>query len=138
MLSRKGITPVIAVVMLVLIVVSLVGGIFIWLQGVMDETQEGLGEEITGETEAMAKDASIDHVSCDDDGNVDEIYIRNEGSMDLEDGDISVYIGGSREGGFPDNGDLEPGGVESMDITEVVGSTVEITGPGATADSEDC
>lgn len=130
MLSKKGITPVIAVVMLVLIVVTLVGGIFIWLQTMVDETGEDISDHVRGETDAMGKNAVID--GCSD----DNVYIRSTGTNPIQEGEIAVYVNGTHEDDIPIQGEGEIDTGIYTYSTELPGE-VRITGPGF-EDIEDC
>jgi len=86
---RKGITPVIAMILLILIVVAL-GGVFAawttrsWEQ--LGETGEQQIQQVSGQ---LQRSITIDTVDCSDPGTV---YVRNSGSVDITCAEMSVYI----------------------------------------------
>jgi len=88
---RKGITPVIAVVLLLMITVALLGFAFIWFQGVWESVAESTEESVVSEVSRMAQTIKIDNVLP---GNVDvsRIYIRSTGSQSIDVTDITVYV----------------------------------------------
>ena len=86
---RKGITPVIAIILLVLIVVAL-GGVFAaWMSRSMGTLTKTGQEQITKTAEQLQKSISIDEVSCTASGT---IYLRNTGTVNITCSEINVYV----------------------------------------------
>lgn len=52
---KKGITPVVAVIMLLLIVISLVGGMFVWMRRTMGGVQRTVGNQTQQQAEQIGK-----------------------------------------------------------------------------------
>ena len=75
----KGITPVIAIILLMLITISMVGFAFVWFNRVTSE----IGGEITTQTQATVAQAqtkvTIDNIDVAN----DMVYIRNSGSIGI-------------------------------------------------------
>ncbi len=85
---RKGITPVIAMILLILIVVAL-GGVFAaWTT----RTWESLGEsgeaQVGAVTETLSNSITIDNVDC----NGQIVYVRNTGTGYLNCTEIGLYV----------------------------------------------
>lgn len=72
---KKGVTPVVAVIMLLLIVISLVGGIFVWMRGTMGKLTEKGTEEVT--SQLKKSDQTIAIQSVDKPNN--NIYVKHTG-----------------------------------------------------------
>ncbi len=76
---KKGISPVIAIVMLLLIVVVMVGGVFAWMTGMQDDIEGAGDEQVAAIVEEASGYVRIIDVSCDDDGDyAKHIWIRND------------------------------------------------------------
>jgi len=85
---KKGITPVIAMILLILIVVAL-GGVFAaWtmrtFKGVQGSGEEQI-EQISGQ---LQKSVVIDNVNCEK----NLIYIKNTGSVNVTKSELGVYV----------------------------------------------
>ena len=76
---KKGITPVIAMILLLLIVVSLAGGFMIWINSTWGILQNTASEDISTQIEQQQKKIRIEN--CDIVN--DEIVIKNMGSADI-------------------------------------------------------
>lgn len=85
---KKGITPVVAIIMLLLIVISLVGGMFVWMRRTMGGVQKTVGNQTEQQTKKMTQTVSIEAINCGD----GEIYVRNTGSSSIPKGDLSVFV----------------------------------------------
>ena len=93
---RKGITPVIAMILLILIVVAL-GGVFAaWTTRTWETLGEAGEEQIETVTEQLQQSITLDTINCDDNGYTvaggdAHIYVRNMGNNDITAADLSVY-----------------------------------------------
>lgn len=89
----KGITPVIAMILLILIVVAL-GGVFAaWTTRTSETLFESGTEQVETVTGQLQKSITIDSVDCTGTGFV---YIRNMGTQPLDSAtELSVYVGGA-------------------------------------------
>ncbi|MFP4046057.1 MAG: hypothetical protein ACLFS3_03280 [Candidatus Aenigmatarchaeota archaeon] len=110
--------------MLLLIVLSLLGGLFVWMNRTVGGLQGLVGNETEQQGEKMAKTVRIDSVSCSD----DSVYVRNTGSVDLASGDVSVYVNGGLEGNNTDS--INAGSTAEITATVSNGDTVTVTSPG--------
>lgn len=84
----KGITPVIAIILLLLITISMVGFAFIWFQRVAQTATSAADTQLAGQLNRQAQIASIDNI--DDTNN--NITIRHSGTASMSTSDIAVYL----------------------------------------------
>jgi flagellin-like protein len=90
---RKGITPVIAMILLILIVVAL-GGVFAaWTTRTWETLGERGEEQIETVTEQLQKSIAIDAIDCTN----GDIYVRNMGNQDIAQAEISVYLDDAKD-----------------------------------------
>ena len=90
--KRKGITPVIALVLLLMMTVAAAGMAYIWFQDVQQETQDTVSDSLAERTGQMAGAVSIDAVY--EDADVTQVAIRNTGSTTFATA-VVVYAGAS-------------------------------------------
>lgn len=100
--SLKGISPVIAIILMVMITVVLVAFAYSWLQDTVEDTTENTGE-ILSNTEKMNQKVSITTAyRCDDDGDDNdnggyvcfELKALSTNSYSVEMDDTTYYING--------------------------------------------
>ncbi len=90
-MKRKGVTPVIAVIMLLLIVIVLVAGVFAWMT-MMQEDVERMGEEEMERFIDQAREyITFDTHNCEGD-NITAIYLRNRADVEFHEDEIDLYI----------------------------------------------
>lgn len=105
---RKGITPVIAIVLLLMITVGVTGAAYVWIKQVQEQTQAGIEAGIAEQTAAMQARLSIDSIWENTNGDI-SFMLRNSGSYTYtsdDTGDFKHYmndapIGGSCDMGVP-------------------------------------
>lgn len=90
MIARKGITPVIAIVLLLMMTVAAAGMAYVWVTGVQQETQNAVSESMRERTAQMGGGITIDAVY--EDNNVTTVAIRNTGSITFT-GPVKVFAG---------------------------------------------
>ena len=61
-MNKKGITPVIAIVLLLMLAVASVGIVSYWLSSTQRQAQTGMSEQIERQTEQMAAAIEIDNI----------------------------------------------------------------------------
>lgn len=88
--SRKGITPVIALVLLLMMTVAAAGMAYVWFMSVQEETQTTVQESLSERTGQMAGAVTIDAVY--ETGNVAYVAVRNTGSVTYTN-NVLVYVG---------------------------------------------
>lgn len=130
----KGITPVIATIMLLLITISLVGFAYTWFstiwQGVATSTQNATETQIR----TMGQKVVIDNAAS---GN---IVVRNAGTYNIPWSSMTVYINSVYKNvRYPPAvtqdcnwsfSDIAPGGTIRIDCSCTSGDDVKVTAPG--------
>ena len=85
-MMKKGITPVVTTILLLLIAVVVIGLAFVFFQRVMTNVTDNAGNQINQSTSNMGKLISIDNV------NATAVVVRNIGSSVISTSDIGVYV----------------------------------------------
>ncbi|MCJ7478995.1 MAG: hypothetical protein MUP63_02345 [Candidatus Nanohaloarchaeota archaeon QJJ-7] len=106
---RKGITPVVAMILLLMMTVAAAGAAFAWTQGIITGQQEDVETEL--DTEITVRD-----MQCASDGTVD-FFLDNTGSATVSaNNTVSVYLYSVSTGDLVNTtdtsrqgGDMEPG-----------------------------
>jgi len=141
-ISKKGITPVIAMILLILIVVSL-GGVFAaWTTRTWQSVQEKGTGQIEKTTESLQKGVIIDNIDCTN----GKVYVRNTGPAKTPVSEISVYINDSLIAGHWNNtsggalSEINPEelGVFNTTYTNITGPVRISVGAGVQDSSDKC
>ncbi|MCK5474000.1 MAG: hypothetical protein KAI53_01220 [Candidatus Aenigmarchaeota archaeon] len=91
--ERKGITPIIAIVLLLMMTVAAFGLTFVWVQSTQQDLQENIGKDIKSVTDMNAAQFSIESI-YNDTGNI-SIVVRNTGRYTFPDATLfTVYLNG--------------------------------------------
>lgn len=126
---KKGISTVIAVVLLLLITVGIVWTVYTWLTGTMTTVTGGTGEAIEKQTEMLTTDFMIVAAGYAG-GNNCEVSISNTGTRDIDLSKIKVYVKGVEQSITNGNtGTLSPGNtatIEFQNSTAVCGEVVRV------------
>ncbi len=86
----KGITPVIALILLLLITISLVGFAFIFFNRLMKSVTESTESEIENQLTMQAKKIKIDNIAKNPSNTT--IYVRNIGTALINSSELTVYL----------------------------------------------
>lgn len=92
----KGITPVIAIILLLLITISMVGFAFVWFTRMAETASEAGTSALTDTTTKMATQIRIDNAVQTADST--SITIRNTGSQTVKYSDLVFYVNGVQRG----------------------------------------
>jgi len=88
----KGITPVIAVILLLLITISLVGFAFVWFSKMTQQTTSSIGTQVQTQTDNTGKRVIIDTATA---GTPGHIYIRSLGTQPIDMlNEVGIYVNG--------------------------------------------
>jgi flagellin-like protein len=126
----KGITPVIAIVLLLMITISMVGFAFIWFSRMMETTTNQTTASTQQQMSQMSKTIRIDNAPAG--GSID---VRNTGSSSIAVSELSVYINNAAPtcnwGGTTT---LAPGATASCTPNPActAGQSVKVVAPGNT------
>jgi flagellin-like protein len=128
----KGITPVIAIVLLLLITISMIGFAFVWFGRVTSIVTNQTEEQLTGQTQQLAKTVRIEAVTSS------QVTVRNTGTSTIAAGELKAFINGAADGGC-DAVTVAPGGVQTCTLVGVcnAGNVMKVTAPG-NSDAVNC
>lgn len=119
----KGITPVVAIILLLLIVIAMTGFAFMWFtrmtSGVANQTEEQIQQQMT----SASKKVSIDSASSMG------IWIRNIGTSSISTDEIGVYKDGA-DAGCTWSGNIAPGQTKDCGANCTSGQKIRATAPG--------
>jgi len=125
---KKGVSTVIAVVLLLLITVGIVWTVYTWLTGTMTEVTTGTGKAIERQTEILTTDFVIVAAGCTNTGC--QVSISNTGTRNIDLTKIKVYVKGVERritGGA--SGTLSPGETKAINFdgnTRFCGEVVRV------------
>lgn len=121
----KGITPVVAVILLLLITIAVIGFAFGYFSTIMQTTGEAAQEQAEATTDRLSKSVLIDSVA---DTN---LYIRNVGTKNINvTSEISVYKDGTSEAcSFANQAYLTPNEVRVCTLADCTGSRIKVVAP---------
>ncbi len=115
--KRKGITPIIAIVLLLMMTVAAFGLTFVWVQSTQQDLMKKTGDEITGVTDKASAQIAIESIYNDTaSGNI-TITLRNTGRYNFEDtADFTIYLDGKLQTSDI-TGDFAPDTIKTTIIT---------------------
>jgi flagellin-like protein len=132
---KKGITPIISIVLLVMITIAMVGFAWVWFsrvgQGAMNRTQT----QIEQQQQSMQKTIRIDNINAAS----SVVYVRNTGTLDIAGSELTIYVGGVIQSCTWSPSTISPGSTASCDWSTgscTSGTIVRITAPGNSDESE--
>ena len=83
----KGVTPIIAIILLLLITISIVGFTFVWFNRFSQNLTDRTGDSLDKQTNLLKKQIRIDEVTKN------SIFLRNVGSSDIKFEELLITIG---------------------------------------------
>ncbi len=121
----KGITPVIAIVLLLLITVALVGFAFGFFQKILGIATEKTTEQTESQTASFTSTIEIDNV------NTGGVTVRNTGGTTISTSKLSVYVANAFMGCTWSSGTIAAGITATCSNASFCasGSEVKVTGP---------
>ena len=85
----KGITPVIAIILLLLITISMVGFAFVWFQRVASTATQATDEQLTAQLNKQAQQIKLEGASGT------TVTLRSNGNVALPVGSIVLFVNGT-------------------------------------------
>lgn len=82
---RKGITPVVAIVLLLMLTVAIAGGVYAWVNGFFGEQEGELNNQVNTQLNFL-------DLYCDASSDEIDFFIKNAGSKEVDASDVSFYI----------------------------------------------
>lgn len=120
----KGITPVIAVILLMLITISMVGFAFVWFSRIAITAQNATEAQLQNVLNQQAQIIRIDSLGGG------SVVVRNVGTQAIPGTQIQVYVNGVIRSGACPGTTLAPGATISCSATCSSGSRIRVTSPG--------
>lgn len=124
---KKGITPVVATILLLLIVVAIVGYSFGFFQKIFSTASSATGSQLNQTTTQIGQSVNIDNAASS------SVTVRNIGTASLATSDVGVYINNVPVNGAWDKATLAPSGTATYTYNATTcspGSTVKVTTSG--------
>ena len=87
----KGITPVIAIILLLMITIAMVGFAFIWFSGIMESMTNQTGASISEEQRQMAINIQLINAYANPGGDV-LVSFRNSGSQEIKANELVITV----------------------------------------------
>ena len=148
--KSKGVTPVVATVLLVFIAVAAVGSAAVFLEGAVGGVQEGAESQLEREERIDNSDLRIQNGFNNTDGDLN-VVVRNSDSVTLpinEDGDtlFSVFVNNRPNNAWTVTGgedEIDPNQIVTLDLNEPYpavdsSKSIRIAAPYETSDSYVC
>jgi flagellin-like protein len=110
LLNKRGISPLIATILLIAIAIAIFGIIFMWLRGMISEQVEKFGVPIESQCERIAFTATTD-------GN--KIFVNNQGNIPILGMNIKIKTDGktlSKSIRKPIDGVISPGETDVIEL----------------------
>ncbi|MCJ7450845.1 MAG: hypothetical protein MUP58_03850 [Candidatus Nanohaloarchaeota archaeon QJJ-9] len=118
---RKGITPVVAVVLLLLITVGTVATAWAWINGFIGDQQERTAEKLNTQVEFR-------DLVCNSGDDSVEFYVKNTGSTAVTSTSVEAYVYNVSDGALVSSVDVTSAFTNSMDPDDDVDSNFTVSG----------
>ena len=127
----KGITPVIAVILLMLISISMIGFAAIWFSRLAESSESSVNSGLNSTTSAIAKKLRIDNAAGT------SLSVRNIGSQTVSPSEMSFYINGAAV--TCNITSVQPNAIGTCTLSSscASGNTLKVSAPGG-SDSVTC
>jgi len=91
-MNKRGITPIIAIVLLLMMTVAIAGAANFWLGSVQSSTQSEIGKSIEKQAETAQVMFEIPYIRCDAVNDTVTVNILNTGTSTISDGPTGVTL----------------------------------------------
>lgn len=126
----KGITPVIAVILLLIITISMVGFAFVWFQRVAFTAQTATESTLQTTLTQQGQTIRIDNVEY----STNKVQIRSIGTQSILNSNLNVYLNGTKQTCAWDSPSLAPGSIITCTFgtgcASGSGTKLRVTSPG--------
>ena len=92
MINKKGVTPIISIVLLLMITVAVAGTVSFWLGSVQEGAQSEIEDSTDIITSQTQQSVTVQFVTCDTVLNAVTVVIRNSGTRPIEPGEVSLTV----------------------------------------------
>ena len=126
----KGITAVIAMILLLLITIAVVGAAFTFFSGITSTASSAAQNQTSEQVSTISKQVRIDA------HNTTSISIRSTGTGTMAGSEIAVFVDGAPRTCSPVLGTLVPGSLQTCNFSPacVNGQRIRVTAPGNNAE----
>ena len=128
MKGSKGITPVIAIILLMMITIAMVGFTYIWMKRVFSSAANSTSSSLNEQQKAMGQKVTIIKAS----NSTGSITIRNSGTYSIDTNKLVVFVNGATVSCSWDKSTIGPGDVTTCSTTCPSGDEVDVNAPGGT------
>ncbi|MAH42482.1 hypothetical protein CL614_02020 [archaeon] len=115
-IMKKGITPVIAIVLLLMITIAIIGLAFAFFTGFFSTVTDDTGQGVEDIVSDFQRGIRLESVT------VDAIYLRNTGASPISGADLYIYLNDEQIEFTLDN-DIEAGDVGTLTVSEPLADT---------------
>ncbi len=129
----KGITPVIAVILLLLITVAMVGFAFVFFQRIAATATNATQSQINSQINQQSKDITIDNVNPAG----SNVTIRNTGTASISNTELNLYVNSSLKTIACSSNSIPPGSSATCNDQAITGvrtcapgTFIQVTAPG--------
>ena len=91
MINKKGVTPIISIVLLLMITVAVAGTVSFWLGSVQEGAQSEIEDSTDIITSQTQQSVTVQFVTCEA-GDLITLVIRNSGTRPIDAGDVALSI----------------------------------------------
>ncbi|MDI6721791.1 MAG: hypothetical protein QMD85_05335 [Candidatus Aenigmarchaeota archaeon] len=95
----KGITPVIAIILLLLITISMVGFAFVWFSRVQQTSSQQIERQLQADIDRAAKKVAIEVLVPSTTDVAGSVMLRNIGTVATKAGELKLYVNGTAAAG---------------------------------------
>lgn len=129
----KGITPVIAIILLLLITVAMVGFAMVWFQGFIQTAGQGVDTKLKQDIATQGKQIQVSNIDVTSEPTKTIVSVTNKGSYAIQSAELSFFINGTRavlESCTPSA--AQPGDTIDCTVNKVCesGFTLKVVAPG--------
>ncbi len=132
MKGSKGITPVIAIILLMMITIAMVGFTYVWMKRVFSSAANSTSSSLNEQQKAMGQKVTIIKASSSD----GVLTIRNSGSYSIDTSPdkskLAVFVNGDAVTCNWYKDKINPGDTNNCTITCSPGEEVDVNAPGGT------
>ena len=127
----KGVSDVIAEILILMIVTALAALAWTWFSGIFSNLASTAETSVTQTVTGMAQNFVLENAWCEVTTPELQFTIRNTGTNPIDDDIVAAYVNGKRKDVTPPGADILPGEggdfTSSYDCTGDVGETLSIT-----------
>jgi len=133
-MDKKGISTIIATILMLLVLVAIIGVAFTWFMTTTSGMQTTTEERVSALEEQVGRTISVDSISCS--GTTLKVYVRNTGTKQINASTVLLYFDDALKGNNTAN--IPQGSVGEVNgtVTTCSGThTIKVAGPSNTIET---